>query len=273
MEIFKFMKKIFFLAISILLINQYSFSQDINWKLEDNKFYTAEYDLSPRGSNLPSPVVLLKFPAGQFDFKIIASSKFGLKKTDLVTLSKKTGAVAGINTNFFDTKGDALGLVIDEGMPVVKEHKGGALMNALFLVGKDRTLQIINKDSLSKIIKLEDVLSAVQAGPRIIQNKQLVDISPQAPSRRSGLALTSVGDVIIFATKMRFPGATFGQLQRLLLKEELDVKDAMMFDGGGSSQLYYEKSSDGYKSAPTFITGGDLVPVGLVVKARDNAKQ
>jgi exopolysaccharide biosynthesis protein len=65
---------------------------------------------------------------------------------------------------------------------------------------------------------------------------------------------------------LRFPGATLAQLQEMLLDPSLNVDDALNLDGGGSSQLFVEKNLR--IADETFISGGDVVPVGLIVKRR-----
>ena len=89
---------------------------------------------------------------------------------------------------------------------------------------------------------------------------------PKEQSRRSGIALTNRGEVIIFATFLRFPGAALEQIQQMLLDPMLDISAALNLDGGGSSQLFVRKNP--FSADDTFITGGDLVPAGLVVQKR-----
>jgi exopolysaccharide biosynthesis protein len=54
------------------------------------------------------------------------------------------------------------------------------------------------------------------------------------------------------------------QIQQMLLDPELEVVDALNLDGGSSSQLFVAATVSP-SDKELLYSGGDLVPVGLVV--------
>jgi uncharacterized protein YigE (DUF2233 family) len=141
-------------------------------------------------------------------------------------------------------------------------HRGGRLLTGVFYISGGKAFIVARDD-----FKEEQVENAVQAGPRLVVNGKLLKVSePHEASRRSGIAITRSGGVILYATYLRFPGATLEQIQEMLLDPALDVVTALNLDGGGSSQLFIKKNP--LLVDDTFISGGDQVPVGLVVKRK-----
>jgi exopolysaccharide biosynthesis protein len=55
------------------------------------------------------------------------------------------------------------------------------------------------------------------------------------------------------------------ELQQFLMGKELDLVDAVNLDGGGSSQLFIAGTKN---SEEVFVSGGDNVPVFLVVEKK-----
>ena len=109
----------------------------------------------------------------------------------------------------------------------------------------------------------------LQSGPRIIENSKILSFKKSnGSSRRSGIAITETGQVLLFATRYRFPGARLEDIGNILLRSGLGIKDALNFDGGGSSQLYLSSEASAGKVAEINISGGDSVPIALTFKKR-----
>ena len=160
-----------------------------------------------------------------------------------------------------------LGIIISDGKLTNRMHRGGSLLTGVFYLQKDKP-QIVHR---SQFIPANNVRLALQAGPRLVEaGKPLQLKSPNAISRRSGIAVTKDGEIVMFATILRFPGASLQQIQDMLLDPRLAITDALNLDGGGSSQLFVRKNSA--LPEETFITGGDVVPVGLVVRRKKEIK-
>ena len=242
----------------------------IDWKSVEDGFDFAKYELGDVSSVIRSEVYLLRFDPQRFTFSAIAAEPDGDEShppaADLRTLTKQNGGIAGINANFFDEKGNPLGLLIDNSEMRHKMHRGGKVITGVFAIRATGTPVIEHRDSF----KTEGVSMAVQAGPRLIADGKLVPLNaPDETSRRSGIAITKKNTVILYATVLRFPGATLGDIQGMLLDPSLEVVQALNLDGGGSSQLFVESFTS--LSGETFITGGDPVPVGIVVRRKNKA--
>ena len=154
------------------------------------------------------------------------------------------------------------GLIAIDGEFYKTIHRGGALLTGIFYV-KNRIPQIVHRSSFNE--PSPDL--ALQAGPRIIAEGKALNLSnPDIGSRRSGIATTKRKEIIIYITKLRFPGTSLRQIQDLLLKPELEITDALNLDGGGSSQLYVKEV--GSLEDEIEISGGDLVPTALIIKER-----
>lgn len=206
-------------------------------------------------------VQFLKFDPAKFSFNVITADSLGSRQSDIKRMTRSVGGIAGINSNYFDEQGAALGLVISDGKQQQKIHRGGSTLTGIFFID-NKVPHIVHRDeSLPR-----GVLTAFQAGPRLIVNGKAVELSSQhQTSRRSGVAITNRGELLVFATLYRFPGLSLAALQEILLEPIFGVVEALNLDGGGSSQIFVEKS--GAEFAELFIME-DAVPVGLVVKRR-----
>lgn len=83
-------------------------------------------------------------------------------------------------------------------------------------------------------IAIEGLDFAIQSGPRIIIDGEVPRLKPQA-APRTALGITRDGRLLIAVTYGAFAYAD--ALGRFLL-EELEVLDALLLDGGPSTQLY-----------------------------------
>lgn len=229
------------------------------WKQIEPGYMSAEYDLGNPHSVLRSTVRLLKFNPKQFSFHAVSANTVGEKRADVKRMVRSIGGIAGINANFFDERGAPLGLVISDQEMQKRVHAGGNLLSGIFYIS-DGHSYIVNREQF----KDARASLAIQAGPRLIVSGSPIRLnSPNAASRRSGIAITEDGELILYATELRFPGASLLEIQNMLLNPALKVADALNFDGGGSSQLYYTSGD-----RDDFVSGGDTVPVAFVVKRK-----
>jgi len=236
----------------------------------EDGFYFAKYDLGSPSAILRPEAYLLKFDTKRFSVQAaIANGTESLGRpaaADIRTLTRENGAIAGINANFFDERGSPLGLIIYNSELRHKIQRGGRVLTGIFAIRSSGEIVIEHRDTFNP----QQTWMAIQAGPRLLENGKAVEIGPSPEtSRRSGVAITKDNEVILYATVLRFPGATLGDIQEMLLDPGLGVTNALNLDGGGSSQLFIESFPS--LSGETFLSGGDPVPVGLVVK-RKNSK-
>jgi uncharacterized protein YigE (DUF2233 family) len=240
---------------------------EVEWTELEPGLEEGIYQLTSPAAAIQSEVILLRFSPQKFSFHAAVASDYGAQSSDVITLARKTGAVAAINANFFDPEEKPLGLVIEAGQKRNSLQQGGNLLSGVFYVANG-VPAIVHRDKFQGI----NAEIAIQAGPRLVADSKAVDHQePQPPSRRSGVAVTSDHRVIFYATRVRFPGATIYQIQRMLLQSSLHITDALNLDGGSSSQLYLQ-GADGSKEPQLFVTGGDNVPIGLVAKRIEERK-
>lgn len=201
---------------------------------------------------------LLRLNSDQFSTRIISQTP---PKSAKLAVRDEACQIA-INANYFDPELKPLGLVISDGKVIQKEHKGGKLLTGFFVIQNQRPL-IFER---SKIVDQSSITEAVQAGPLLILNGEIVPIKERAEgTRRSAIAVTRNKKLILLVTKSRFPGATLEKVQHVLATPELEVTDALNLDGGGSSQLFAAKER---RFEELNFSGGDAVPVLLCFKKK-----
>lgn len=232
------------------------------WKQIEPGLWFAKKELGGPGAIIAPELYMLKHDPAKFDLKLVSSADFSGENQDARSMTRRIQGVAGINANFFDPQGKALGLIVSGGSILQKMHRGGSVLTGVFSVFKTGP-QILEREAFTDF----SAGLAVQAGPILVRNSKPVKLGiTDETSRRSGIAVTNSGQVIFYATLLRFPGATLKAVQAALSDPALDIADALNFDGGGSSQLFIESLP--LLSEEIFITGGDKVPLCLVLKRK-----
>lgn len=233
---------------------------NFSWKNIESGFDFGRYQLGDESWVIRPEVFLLRFKPSKFRFHIIRALDLNRQAADVRSMTKSVSGIAGINANFFDENGHALGLIISQGKVEQPLQRGGKLLSGVFYL-RASSPAIVHRDKFSA----SNVDLAIQAGPRLVEDGAAIPIasSRDESSRRSGIAILKNGDIIIFATLLRFPGATLRDIQQMLLDPTLNVASALNLDGGGSSQLFMESLAN--QQEETLISGGDDVPVALVV--------
>ncbi len=234
------------------------------WKQITHGLEFSKMLLPASGSFVRSELYILKI-----DLKLLtisgvhAPTHLGEKRGSVKSMVRIKNALAGINANFFDTKNDTLGVLIVDTEMLSSLHEGGKLLSGIFQI-KQNIPSIINRNEFTP----EMVELAVQSGPLLIVNSKKTRVSSQDQrSRRSGIAITEKGDIILFATQLRFPGATLEELRSTLLHSDLGITNALNLDGGGSSQLFFYENQE--KTKEISLSGGDEVPSAIVVLPRE----
>jgi len=209
-----------------------------------------------------SRMTLVKTSLHRYRLGVLRAAELGKRRASISELSKSKGAIFGINANFFDEKGQPLGLVLSDGTLHKPVHGSGKVLTGVFQVTRD-SVSILRRSDFN----LRNVLDAVQAGPRLLLNGEKISgLSETASySRRAGVCLTKDNEIIFFCLDSGFFGLTFEELQEFLIREDVGCVDALNFDGGGSAQLYLDSklpgSPDNFQSI--YIAGRDKVPVGI----------
>lgn len=209
---------------------------------------------------LKMEMYLLKINLEKMTLRAVdAATTLGEKKSSVSSLVKSQNGIAGINANFFDDNGRPLGVLISDTEMLSSIHKGGKLLTGVFQI-KNGVPSIIHRNDFTP----EMVSLAIQSGPRLVVDRKALPVySNEQRSRRSGIALTRSGEIILFATILRFPGASLSEMQSALMRAGLDIRDAINLDGGGSSQFFFYKSIKNKEEIS--ISGGDDIPSALIV--------
>ena len=238
-------------------------TNNITWHQVESGYQIARVQLGYASYLISSELLVIKIDPKKFDITLARASDYGKDLMSIRDLTNKGNALIGINTHFFDPDGKPLGLLVRDSKIEHRLQKGGSVLTGLFTLTKGAAKILHRSDfSNSKVPEL-----GLQSGPRLIENGKKVSLRARAgTSRRSGIATTRSGEVLLFATFLRFPGATLQQIQDFLLKKELQVKNALNLDGGGSSQLFV--TSNSASQGDIYISGGDPVPVGLLIKRK-----
>ena len=152
--------------------------------------------------------------------------------------------------------------VISRGIIQQKMHRGGGTLTGIAFV-TPKSVGIAHRNDFSP----EGVIEATQAGPRVLDDGQVVSGLKESSFRTnlSGMCLDRQGRVILYRVSAGVFGASVPLLQRLLLSPGVNCVDALNFDGGGSSQLYISGEIPGHAGAvrEESFPGRDEVPVAL----------
>ncbi len=169
-------------------------------------------------------------------------------------MAKRNQGVFFINGTFFDPDKKPLGLLLDDDQvlnPLRKADWG------VFRV-TDAGVEIVHTNEYQELPKTE---FAIQCGPRVVIDGQVPRLKPQGARRRSGLCVRSPKVALVFASEGLLTTKAMGDF--LASKQGLGCKDAMLLDGGPSTQAFLRTKSD-----PINVVGLYPVPNGVAVEIR-----
>ncbi len=236
---------------------------EIAWEALGTDLEQANAKLNP-DSVFSASVVLIRSSLTNYRLQVLRAADYGWKRANVRAMCKEAGASACINSNFFDEQGRALGLVISRGIIQQKMHRGGGTLTGVAFV-TPKSVGIAHRDAFSP----EGVIEATQAGPRVLDDGQLVSGLKESSFRTnlSGICLDDKGRVVLYRVSAGVFGASLPLLQRLLLAPGVKCVDALNFDGGGSSQLYISGEIPGHAGSvrEESFPGRDDVPVALAL--------
>lgn len=159
-----------------------------------------------------------------------------------------------MNANFFDRPQVALGAIVRSGS-VVQTARSSS-WQSIFLIDEDGKPHIVMP---SKWKSWRDrAFMAVQAGPRLVIDGHTNKVAKGYSAARAGVCITKHDKLLFFATPQDRKLNMY-EIGRVARRGEddggLDCREAMLFDGGHSTQIYIdgdEKNVD---------VRGDPVPV------------
>lgn len=176
-------------------------------------------------------------------------------------VARARGARFAINANFFDTSRNALGLVVRSGEQV--RGPRSTSWQSIFLIRKDGTAKIVLPKSWSE--EKSRVWMAVQAGPRLVVDGHTARVRQSYTAARSGVCIQKKNRIVFFATPSDRKFDMY-EMARIARRDEADggmaCHDAMLFDGGHSTQLFLDT-----EKKDVSVTG-DSVPVFIHALAK-----
>ncbi len=184
----------------------------------------------------------------------------GRARIDAVLQPNSTArAVAGagtfaINANFFDEQFRPLGVVLSSRKELNPPHP--VSWQAVFFVdGKGRP-------DIVPIKRWKDArktaVTAVQCGPRLVIKGERNQVAKADPDWRSGVCIDRKDKVVFFATA---PETQLDVHQMVDRAVALGCRDALLFDGGPSTQMYLRR-----EGGEVEVSGDKRVPAYVVVR-------
>ncbi len=204
-------------------------------------------------------VHVVRIDSGQFLFNVADVTNGSFAKAE----ASKRNAVFVINANFFQTDRTPIGVIVRDGDELQPSHR--STWQSIFLVDEDGDPAIIRINEWPQ--HRDEAQMAVQAGPRIIVKGHTNRVNRSYHAARVGVCIQKSGDLFFFATPRdrKFDMWEIGRIARRSEKNGgLGCHDAMLFDGGHSTQMFVAGDSK------TIRVDGDPVPV-FVFATRRNA--
>lgn len=159
-----------------------------------------------------------------------------------------------INANFFERDRTPLGLLVRSGDELQGRHRSS--WQSIFVVDSGGQPHIVRLSEWPAFRSSAHM--AVQAGPRIVVKGRINRVNKSYHAARAGVCLQKDGDLLFFATPQdrKFDMWEIGRIAHRSEKSGgIGCYDAMLFDGGHSTQIYIAGEDK------TVRVDGDPVPV------------
>ena len=166
-----------------------------------------------------------------------------------------------INANFFESDRSPIGVIVRSGRELQGRHASS--WQSIFLVDDEGSPRIVRVSDWTKY--RERVRMAVQAGPRLVVKGRANRVNRGYQAARGGVCIQRDGDLLFFATPQtrKFDMLEIGRIARRSEPDGgLGCYDAMLFDGGHSTQMYVAGDEK------TISVTGDPVPVFVFAKRK-----
>ena len=189
--------------------------------------------------------------------RVLRSAQFQLKGANAKTFVEKSGAIAAINANYFDTDGKPLAFLKVAGQAINSRVSTSPLYTGIFGV-KDQRPFITHRDEFLP----EQVDEGLQSGPLLLLHgiTQTVTGVPNRASRRALIGIDQEQRVVIAVTDNLLGGLHWHELQEIFSAPmwQIQLTDLLNLDGGGSAQLYVKAGN-----FETLVPGSSEVPVAV----------
>jgi len=200
---------------------------------------------------------LVRFDTQWIFPRVIRSAQFQLKGATAKTFVEKSGAIAAINANYFDSDGKPLAFLKVAGQAINPRISTNSLYTGIFGV-KDQRPFIWHRDEFLP----EQVDDALQSGPLLLLHgiPQAVTGVPSRASRRALIGIDPEHRLVVAVTDNLLGGLHWNELQEIFSAStwQIQITDLLNLDGGGSAQLYVKAGN-----FETLVPGASEVPVAI----------
>jgi exopolysaccharide biosynthesis protein len=164
---------------------------------------------------------------------------------------KTGGALLAVNGGYYDAEGKSLGLRVANGRKISRLH---GKVWGVFYTRRGRASIVPTSDFVWK----SGIREAVQCGPRLVENGQVLKLKNQW-ARRTGIGVTREGKVVIAVADGEVSLPDWAKLWAA--RGGLNCVDALNLDGGPSSQLSLQTST-----RRLHLRTGRAVPDAVLIK-------
>ena len=228
-----------------------------SWKSIQNGVEFREITLQRSEPHQSIDLKALRFDTHWVTPRILRSSQFQLKGANVKVLAEKSGAVAAINANYFDEKGQPLGFLKADAREINRTVSKSALFSGVFGI-RSFSPFIIHRDQFQS----PQADEALQCGPLLLNHGAPLEINRGVGrySRRSVIGIDQENRLVIAVTGGFFGGLSWAELQELFSSPQwqLQVQHLLNLDGGGSAQLYIKTAN-----LEEMIAGTSEIPVAI----------
>ena len=205
---------------------------------------------------------LFRFDAQWFVPRLLRAARYQLKGANAMAFVERSGAVAAINANYFDTDGKPLAFLKADGQPINPRVSRSSLYTGVFGV-KDQRPMISHRDDFLA----EQADDAMQSGPLLLLRgaSQAIAGLPLRASRRALIGIDKQQRMVIAVTDNLIGGLFWAEVQEIFSAPPWQVQtpDLLNLDGGGSAQLYIKAGK-----FEEFVPGTVEVPVAIGLFAK-----
>ena len=227
------------------------------WKSVQKGIESRTIALERREPAYTLDLKLLRFDTQWITARLLRATQYQLKAASAMTFVERSGAVAAINANYFDTDGKPLAFLKAGGQAINPRVSRSSLYTGVFGVKDQRPFISHRDDFLS-----EQADEAMQSGPLLLLRgaPQAVTGLPLRASRRALIGIDKEQRLMIAVTDNLIGGLFWAELQEIFSAGswQVQAQDLLNLDGGGSAQLYIKAGK-----FEEFVAGTVEVPVAI----------
>jgi hypothetical protein len=235
-----------------------------SWKVIQKGVEFRTLALERSEPSLSIDLKLLRFDMHWIVPRVLRSAQFQLKGATAKTFAEKSGALATINANYFDTEGKPLAFLKIASQAINARIAKTSLYTGIFSI-KDQRPLISHRDDFLP----EQADEGLQCGPLLLLHGTAQPITgvPSRASRRALIGIDQEQRLVIAVTDSLLGGLHWPELQEIFSATpwQIQVTDLLNLDGGGSAQLYVKAGK-----FEEMVAGTAEVPVAIGFFSRAN---